>query len=122
MNVSSDVRTSYCTLMSCSFANVIVYLEVVQDEAGREDYDAAIQFQCQEDETGILFTGLNFLTKSPTVSDEQLDRMFQSAIDLGLGWAMEDGTGTHLMDQTDCVYPRETMDAIHEEWQNGLPE
>ena len=101
---------------------MIVYLEVVQDEAGQDEYDAAIQFQCQEDETGIVFTGLNFLTKSPTVAEEQLDRMFQNAIDLGLEWAMEYGTGTHVMDHKDCVYPRETIDAIHEEWQNGRPE
>ena len=110
------------SVLYCSFANMIVYLEVAQDEVGQEEYDAAIQFQCQEDETGIVFTGLNFLTKSPIVSEEQLDRMFQNAIDLGLEWAMEDGTGTHLMDHTDCVYPRETIDAIHEEWQNGRPE
>ena len=46
---------------------MIVYLEVVEGE-----YDAAIQFQCQEDETGIVFTGLNFLTKSQVVSQARI--------------------------------------------------
>ena len=105
-----------------SFANMIVYLEVIQDENGQDQYDSSIQFQCQEDETGIVFTALNFITKSPTISDEHLERLYQAAVDLGLEWAMDWGMGTIEMDQEGCVYPMDVIDEIHEEWQNGRPE
>lgn len=105
-----------------SFADMIVYLEVTQDESGEDQYESSIQFQCQEDEDGIVFTALNFLTKSPTITDEHLERLFQAAEDLGLGWAMEWGRGTLRVDHEDCIYPFDDIDDIHEEWQNGRPE
>lgn len=104
-----------------SFADMIVYLEVIQDASGDDQYESSIQFQCQEDEEGIVFTALNFLTKSPTITDEHLERMFQAAINLGLEWAMEWGTGTLRVDHADCIYPMDVIGEIHEEWQNGRP-
>ena len=101
---------------------MIVYLEVIKDESGEDQYESSIQFQCQENEDGIAFTALNFLTKSPKITDEHLQRMYQAAIDLGLEWAMEWGTGTLRVDHEDCVYPMDAIDDIHEEWQNGRPE
>ena len=101
---------------------MIVYLEVMEDESGEDQYESSIQFQCQENEDGIVFTALNFLTKTPTITDEHLERMFQAAIDLGLEWAMEWGTGTLRVDHEDCIYPMDVIDEIHEEWQNGRPE
>jgi hypothetical protein len=102
-----------------TFADMIVDLQV--DERG--EYDESIQFQCQEDETGIVFTAINFMSKSPTITDDAMEAMFERARALGLGEYMEDGTGTHLVDHVGCEYPRGEIDAFYAEWsENGRPD
>jgi hypothetical protein len=102
-----------------TFANMVVDLQV--DENG--EYIESIQYQCQEDETGITFTALNFMTKSPTITEEKMQEMFDRAIAAGLEEYMNDGTGTHRVDHVGCEYPRDVIDSYYDEWSvHGRPE
>lgn len=104
-----------------TFANMVVDLGVYLDENGEEQYDTSIQFQCQENfETGeIEFTALNFMSRTPNLSRERLEAMYETAIGFGLGEYMYDwGNGLHEVDHSGCDYP--DNDGFFEDWsENG---
>ena len=47
-------------------------------------YDEAIQFQCLERGGKRIFEGINFLSRSPTMSSAELDAMHARATKAGL--------------------------------------
>ena len=63
-----------------SFPNYIV--DVQKDEQG--EYTEAIQFQCLERGGVRVFEGINFLTRSPDMSQGRLDAMFARAKAAGM--------------------------------------
>ena len=63
-----------------TFPNYIV--DVQKDADG--NYDEAIQFQCLERGGVRIFEGINFLSRSPTMSDAQTSAMFARAAAAGM--------------------------------------
>ena len=92
------------------FPNMV--LDIARDAAG--GYERAIQMQCVETEVlgknRVIFTGINFLARTPTVPPNVLAEMFWRAKSLGLErWGSND---MHVVDHVGCTYPQTTDETI----------
>lgn len=75
-----DAKMTPGSLLEKGFGNVFpnYIIDVVRDKA-TGDYTEAIQFQCLQAGGVRVFEGINFLTRSPEISSQQLDAMFDRA-------------------------------------------
>lgn len=75
-------------------------------ETGYE-YTRSIQFQCLGSPDGsITFTGINFLSRKPIVSNAMIQEMFNRARALGLEpYGVND---MHIVEHEGCYYPKST--------------
>ena len=101
-----------------TFPNYIV--DVQKGEGGR--YEEAIQFQCLERGGVRVFEGINFLSRSPTLSSDRLAAMHARAAAAGMDVYGSSPEQMHVVDHTDP----ETWRPIDNSWQRfwdaiGLP-
>lgn len=88
----------------------------MQKETGYE-YTRSLQFQCLADETGdITFTGINFLSRKPIISEPMLQEMFVRARALGL--EPYGSNDMHIVEHRGCRYPKST----DRTWMGDRPE
>ncbi|CAK0852359.1 unnamed protein product [Prorocentrum cordatum] len=70
------------------------------------DYTRALQFQCVSVDDKVTFTGINFLSREPIVSQPMLQEMFVRARALGL--EPYGSNDMHIVNHEDCDYPIST--------------
>lgn len=102
-----------------SFPNYIVD---VKKSADGSRYEEAIQFQCLERGGVRVFEGINFLSRSPTLSPERLAAMHARATAAGMDPYGSSPDQMHVVAHTDPA----TWDPVANEWQTmwdavGLP-
>lgn len=75
-----------------------------QESADGGQYDWVIEFQCRQSQKGdkVKFTGFNFYTREPHVSNSTYNAMIQAARDRGLGTFMDAGFGLTRVPQENC--------------------
>jgi len=101
------------------FDNMV--LEIWKDpeitaETGYE-YTRSIQFQCLGNkQSGITFTGINFLSRTPIVKPSMIREMFDRARALGL--EPYGSNDMHIVNQVGCRYPKST----DQSWMGDRPE
>eukprot|EP01063_Lacrimia_lanifica_P005118 TRINITY_DN12941_c0_g1_i1.p1 TRINITY_DN12941_c0_g1~~TRINITY_DN12941_c0_g1_i1.p1 ORF type:complete len:221 (+),score=92.66 TRINITY_DN12941_c0_g1_i1:76-738(+) len=85
------------------YPNTIVDYEEAADGG---QYAWVLEFQCRENAKGdkVKFTGFNFYSRTPQVTDEVYGRMIQSAYDAGLGVYLDSGFKIKKVPQTNCRY------------------
>ena len=95
-------------------------MSIQKGEGGR--YEEAIQFQCLERGGVRVFEGINFLSRSPTLSSDRLAAMHARAAAAGMDVYGSSPEQMHVVDHTDP----ETWRPIDNSWQRfwdaiGLP-
>lgn len=90
------------------FPNVVLYVWTKTGKDGKVYYDRSLQMQCVEAAGKILFVGINFLARSPKVSKQELDQMFDKAKELGIDAYGGSRQGMYLVVHDNCKYPIST--------------
>eukprot|EP00756_Hemistasia_phaeocysticola_P017988 Hpha_TRINITY_DN15567_c0_g1::TRINITY_DN15567_c0_g1_i3::g.106562::m.106562 len=75
-----------------------------KESADGGQYDWVIEFQCRAGQSGdkVKFTGFNFYTREPTVSNATYTEMIQSATNQGLDFFFNAGFGLRRVPQDNC--------------------
>lgn len=93
-----------------TFPNYIV--DVQRDANG--EYTEAIQFQCLESGGVRVFEGINFMSRSPTITDERLGAMHDRARAAGM-----DPYGTAPGQMVRVAHREPASEAIQNSWQDA---
>lgn len=83
-----------------------LYPDTVVDYKLSDDgthYEWVIEFQCEEADNRVVFTGINFYARHYNVTEAYYDDLIQSGRDAGLGVYMDHGEGTALQYARSCL-------------------
>eukprot|EP00750_Incisomonas_marina_P033118 INCI9573.2.p1 GENE.INCI9573.2~~INCI9573.2.p1 ORF type:complete len:386 (+),score=54.05 INCI9573.2:103-1260(+) len=89
-------------------------------------YEWVIEFQCEQVDDKVVFTGINFYSRDYNVSEDYYQELIQAGRDAGLGIYMDHGEGLYRVPHTNCTWYNDTVAAETEsegvsETPNDLP-
>jgi hypothetical protein len=94
-----------------SFPNYIIDITTSSNNDNEEEYQELVQFQCIEVGGVRLYEGIDFMSRSPTMTDAQLDAMHQRVLQINPYGASTEQmhriqqrqveTGSHIIEQNE---------------------